>query len=402
MALSAPRGPVEPSQAPRRLRWLLVAGSALLAAGLARLAIEPVRALFAAGDLEVRPTGYLPPRPAATGALAPADPVDWRYFLDEPSATTLFALDGAERVYDPWTHFRRAGHLVQEKRWPEHPRGRWTLATNALGLRDDELADAPADVRVLVAGDSHTFGACDNHESFPALLEGLLAEALPGRSVEVLNAAADGYSFYNYLGTLLRFRDFEPQVFVVAVFAGNDFSEITFLEHWFGDTPQQTWDPEALARRDHWIARHPAVLGQCFTQLQMFRDHPHEIEPTLDCAADLVGEMQAVCELEKIELVVMLVPAPCSLVFPEPKPALERARAGLALAPADLALDETLERGFIARLAARGIRVLELRPLFAAERRPPYWQRDLHLDLAGHAIVARALLPMVRATFERD
>ena len=68
-------------------------------------------------------------------------------------------------------------------------------------------------------------GACSTHESFPNRLEARLRVRDAQRSVEVWNAGCSNYSLYNYLGTLERLAHLAPDVFVVVVHGGNDFSE---------------------------------------------------------------------------------------------------------------------------------------------------------------------------------
>ena len=63
------------------------------------------------------------------------------------------------------------------------------VRTNSLGLRGpEETRKAPGEIRVFVLGDSITFAEyLDEEETYPAILERTLAEAVPGRAVRVLN-----------------------------------------------------------------------------------------------------------------------------------------------------------------------------------------------------------------------
>jgi hypothetical protein len=63
--------------------------------------------------------------------------------------------------------------------------------------------------------------------------------------------------------------------------------------------------------------------------------------------------------------------------------------------PADRIAD-----AWLARCDALAIPTLDLRPLFRASDERLYWETDSHLNLAGHALVARALLPLVQAASE--
>ncbi len=86
---------------------------------------------------------------------------------------------------------------------------------NSLGIRGGELRAAPAN-RILVLGDSHTFGVgLRDDETFPAQLERHLAGLAAG-DVEVLNCGVGGYGLFQEVG-LLRARDLglRPQALVL-------------------------------------------------------------------------------------------------------------------------------------------------------------------------------------------
>ena len=57
--------------------------------------------------------------------------------------------------------------------------------------------------------------------------------------------------------------------------------------------------------------------------------------------------------------------------------------------PAGLAVDDRLADGLLAVLRTRGVANLDLRPAFGSASEGLYWNTDLHLNLAGHELVAR-------------
>jgi hypothetical protein len=138
-------------------------------------------------------------------------------FADAPLAPPT---DGAPR---PGVHPFDATQPV----FPPSNFRRWPLTPEEVrGLQQPAL-------RILVTGDSHTDGVCNNSESFTNLLEAELSAAHPGEAIEALNAGKGAYSFYNYLGVLERLLPLRPDVFVVAVYGGNDFVESLALRHTF-------------------------------------------------------------------------------------------------------------------------------------------------------------------------
>src|SRR5262245_30383490 len=102
------------------------------------------------------------------------------------------------------------------------------IAINSRGLRDRELAPAklPGTVRILVVGDSFTYGSgVAGEETYPKRLERLL----PGRvgvRVEVINAGVSGYGTVHE-AAFLRGEgwSYEPDLVVLQVFAQNDLDE---------------------------------------------------------------------------------------------------------------------------------------------------------------------------------
>lgn len=104
------------------------------------------------------------------------------------------------------------------------------IRINSHSLRgaDFPLAKPAGEKRVLVVGDSLTFGAgIDEEEAFPARLEAALAEraanSASGERVHVINAGINGASSWTYSRFVAeRAFAFEPDVLVVAIFFGND------------------------------------------------------------------------------------------------------------------------------------------------------------------------------------
>lgn len=334
--------------------------------------------------------------------LAARTPEEWKYFLPENLAAKLWTVQEGITVYDPWTYARPAPFQEFRAKWPEHPQHKWTLHTNSLGLREDhELASPPADLRVLVAGDSHTHGVCSNNESFPNVLEARLRESHPGRTVEVVNAAAGGYTFYNYFGTLLRFRSFKPQVFVVAVYAGNDFSEAVYPFHRFRGSKPARWDSDSYATRNLALRVAPNAMGQCFNSTYSFAKQPGQYEVALEASLQLCQEMAQVCRERGIEMIVCFIPSPCDLQWRPAHEDIERAQGLLKLSDKELALSRKIGVEFLRGLSSAGIQVIDMTASFEAEPSPPYWREDLHMNVVAHQRIAEALEPLVESKLPR-
>jgi len=101
--------------------------------------------------------------------------------------------------------------------------------TNSLGLRDDRefpLAKSSTTFRILVLGDSVTFGHGSVAEhSYPRLLEDLLRAWRPGVDWQVWNAAVPGYNTSQELAQLLELGPIARPDLVVVGFYDNDIMD---------------------------------------------------------------------------------------------------------------------------------------------------------------------------------
>jgi len=105
---------------------------------------------------------------------------------------------------------------------------RVSIAINSRGLRDREMAPAkpPGTVRMLVVGDSFTYGSgVAAADTYPKRLERLLAERA-GVRVEVINAGVSGYGTVHE-AAFLRAEGwgYEPDVLVLQMFPQNDLDD---------------------------------------------------------------------------------------------------------------------------------------------------------------------------------
>ena len=103
-----------------------------------------------------------------------------------------------------------------------------TVETNSWGLRDREIQIDDDAIRVLVIGNSFSFGwGVEADERFSEVLERALRRS--GRNVQILNGAHWGYTFdQQYLAARELVRDFRPQIVVQGVYPGH---VVTIDEH---------------------------------------------------------------------------------------------------------------------------------------------------------------------------
>ncbi|MGE3174944.1 MAG: SGNH/GDSL hydrolase family protein [Planctomycetota bacterium] len=296
-------------------------------------------------------------------------------------------------VYDPHTHFWELPHVRFEVPFPAHPAKVWTMQTNDRGFRNArDTAVARPDLRVLVAGDSHTAGLVAIEETFCALTERLLRTARQGRTVEVLNAGKGGYSFYNYLGTLEKHLELRPHVFVLAVYGGNDFVESLTLHRYFERraTPPgrgAEWRERFDAAREG----HTELLAQFAWQVAHLAGDDALQAEALAAATGVTAGIARRCAEHGIRFVCMYVPPAADV-----QPAVLRGELGEFARAMDLDDDalrttQRLAARYLAAVRELGVDVLDLTPAFARSDRELYWITDHHLDVDGNALVAELL-----------
>ena len=159
-------------------------------------------------------------------------------------------LPDGERI--PGIHLQLRPDSRFSFQYESDPRGyfdegnRMVFHTNSWGLRGDDFAAEKAEgvQRVLVLGDSFTFGeGVRLEDTFCVRLEGLLKERL-GREVEVLNLGVSAWSTVEEIEYLQQVGlGFEPDL-VLVVFVANDATYAAGLD--FFDNFRERYENPAL------------------------------------------------------------------------------------------------------------------------------------------------------------
>ena len=319
------------------------------------------------------------------------DPPQWRYFLSDEEAKRIFSFRGGKR-YDPWMYYLDKPNLSVRVNWPDHPDGFYLHETNSFGYRDDEPASR-ADFEIFVVGDSNTAGVCNQNESYSNRLESLLAEARPGVSVSVVNMGTGGYGFYNYVGAVEKPVERAPDVFIVSIFGGNDFLEILQLNSIFGKAPHTPWqlEPEAQTLRMKALKSDMLPMVHCFNSAMTFKTFPDREDLVADVALRLVGEMKVACGKVRTQLVLLYIPEPCIFEWSPPLEGASRVCDTLQIDPIDCEASSRIADRLLVGVRGLGVTTVDLRPVFAALPSPPYWRKDLHMNLQAHELAACAL-----------
>ena len=318
--------------------------------------------------------------------------------IEEEMARELFGLDHPYNRYDPHAYYTHELNLDALRPFKEHPEGGWKMRTNSVGMRrDSEPAASTPDLRVLVVGDSHVDGICNNSENLCAIAEAELESKYQGAVVEVLNGARGGHSFWNYLGVIEKHLSLDPDVVVVTVFGGNDFTDVLWLAHAFEGTNSRGLTPESKERREEALTMSRYVLGQGYGTMLFFKDRPLELDYSLEIAGRILDEISRTCSDAGAELLLMYLPSPLSLPFeraPRGEPAI---RALLGFDEEDFALPAIIRRRLFSTAVDLGVTTLDLTPTLTECEDACFWETDLHLSVTGHGRIGLLLAERIDA-----
>jgi len=295
---------------------------------------------------------------------------------------------------DPVLGHKHRPHARRVFAWPEHKTGQIVMATNNLGMRQDEdveIAKKAGTSRILVIGDSHLDGVVYNRESFANLLGTFLNQERRASAFEVLNTAAGYYGPDNYLAALDAYRQLSPDALLVGIYTGNDFLDATrFCESQLPDGLQRPSGYKSRLRQAN--ERHAGAVAQLLNQACYFAVFPKMKSCAVGRVESLFKQLSTRCRSRDIELVVILIPTKWD-VEPETLGSDFWQTAGdLKLDRAALAATGSMREDLARRLEADGIAVWDPTVVMRGQEAALFWARDYHLNDKGHALLATEFL----------
>lgn len=330
----------------------------------------------------------------ASSTTSTRPPLPWRYYLPEKVSIKLMPqIVDDLRVYDIWRYFAYPARETLDRR-TAHGHLTTEVRTNQLGLRGPDVRHDDVDLRIVVAGDSHVEG---HLSKFPELLERRFANLEEFGDVQVVNAAHGAYSLFHYFGTLELFlaKELRPDVFIVSVFAGNDFMDSLMLWDFFAGRKLSRLDQERSRHitNAERAMRHP--YGQGLTTVVYFREFPEREASALTCAQELLTQIRERCAEADVELLVVLIPAPLELPGACDWDLVQRTMVYQGLESQDLEVVSRLRTALGDWLRAADIAHVDLLPILGAHggRR---FDATFHIDSTSHRLAADVLFPVLQ------
>jgi hypothetical protein len=313
--------------------------------------------------------------------------------LTEADLRMLFPQLGRQtNRHVPGVHFGMLPNKNWKRDFAEHPAKRLVRRTNSMGWREDyDPGEAPADLCVLVMGDSHTEGVCANSESLANRFEHRLREERPDELVEVWNVATGGFTPANYMGTLAAYGDMNPHALVLVFYGGNDFRESLAPWRFLYRRPPGRASGIDVSPLIEGGKQGVALLGQELYQALGLIADPAAANDALRLALACGMELDRQCRERGMQFLFVYLPPPSSA---QPDRFRERVTEGLLSVGGDpdgLKFSNMIADSTLQGLKDAGVATLDLRPAFASAPMPLYWDTDLHLNVDGHELAGQLI-----------
>jgi len=141
------------------------------------------------------------------------------------------------------------------------------------------------------------------------------------------------------------------------------------------------------------------AVWQGLNQIYYFKTFPNMVDASLDRTADLFAKIKELCDEQKIPLLVVLIPTKVDVEWSSDRDVLNKIKAGLTLSDDDVRLNERIKDRLAQRLAAMGIRYVDVLDDMRKDGRKMFWISDYHLDTIGHDLVAKKILEQYKDIF---
>ncbi len=295
--------------------------------------------------------------------------------------------------YDPYSFYWGKAGFRYSMPGRTHPDGDYLMVNNSLGFRrETELSQVKPDLRVIVTGDSHTEGVVPMHEHLTEVAEAILRRDRPERSVEVINAGVGGYMLYNYSGVARKFEGLTPDVFVVVVYGGNDFSSSVGTYRFFHRLPVSAHVPKEFRAEWKRLSKESTQLfAQSLNQVIRLHCQPQELALAKEAISEFVQDTRGICEQAGSKFVLMYLPSLFEVQPHLDEEGIRTALENLGWNYEELTETSDLANSMLQEAESLGVPCIDLRDAFRAASEPLYWDFDHHINTAGHALAAKQL-----------
>ncbi len=295
-------------------------------------------------------------------------------------------------------HFNQTGFLYDRSYLGKKPTPfsyQYGFQLNSKGFKGKEFGPYTVnDFKIVAIGDSFTFAAVPQPQSYIHLIEQNLHISSPG--IQVLNLGIPGASPEDYLSMFVHEGlQYRPNMLLLTLFIGDDIIQ----------SPPQKWREKLHISKlfsyvkEHYKNRVPLQIGtksgsfcdtcpaapeESFMALMTERSHLYQADsPVLQSNSwqmlKTVRKINNICENNDIELVVIIAPDVFQIDTALQKKLTEKAQKWHVEEPNRL-VSQTLDE--------LNIQYLDLLPQFIDNTIPLYLPHDIHWNIAGNELAA--------------
>lgn len=291
-------------------------------------------------------------------------------------------------------HFHKP-NVSREFKWAEHPEGKITMKTNNIGLRNDGDIKVKKDknqFRVIITGDSHIDGVVKNNESVAFFLSEGLNKLYPTKKAEVLNAGNGYFGPQNYLGVYQKFEDYNPDIFIVTIYTGNDFLDairieaenerLNVLERPKGYY-DKLWEIDGL---------YSGFTGQQLNQLKFFNTYPSYVDTSLHITQQSLFEIKNLCKKNGSSFLVVLLPTKIDTEPQIDKIRIDEVFEIMNFNQSHLQKNREMVLMLTNWLNKNSISYINLEEAFKNSNEELFWKADYHINVNGHRTIAEEIV----------
>jgi hypothetical protein len=310
-----------------------------------------------------------------------------------------------------------------------NPEFRYTFATNRDGLRDRDFGAKGNAYRIVVLGDSFTFGfGVDHPQTYVKRLERRLQERYRPRPIEVVNGGVNGYgTAHQYFLLERKLLRYEPDLVLVGFVANDTIENGTYETQRYaidergyltdvtaGAAADERWQGTLPIPFKSWLRRHSHAYYLAINRYHTLKVAlgllPGNVESrqlglyTATMSAEVagwwertrywLGKLQGVLEERRTPLLVVFIPAN----FQVDPAKWNGARRFYRLSDAEAALDRPQEE-LRAICRDAGVGYLDLLPALRAREHPdrPLYYHEGHWTAEGHRVAAELIFARIVA-----
>lgn len=328
------------------------------------LLIGPLGAAFSLAEVVLRVGGpeAVEERPAATDrkwlALIPSAELGWAFPADTSGT------------------FKSSGRHTP-------------VSANSWGLRGPEVATEVSHRRVLMLGDSYTFGwGMADSSGFVRLLEKRLNQDAPDQPVEFINGGLPGFSIYQQIRMLQFVRErTEIHAVVATISLANDPIDEKRIRRFAPDRLAEfsydLRDPDSGTARLIAASRVLSLIDERTTHLQFSLINTGN--ESRDLAEESLRNLESACREAGLPLVWVIVPR------------AQEIRGGSFWKQSLNGATNRLRKHFLGLADELDVTAVDLKPVLEKVQtsEETYLPRDSHWNEAGHRAVADAIVPFL-------